>query len=249
MSITGFREWAQANGYDKNDPKVQDRFDAMYASGGFSGVTAPPEADTAKDELRAAFEALSRTSKTPLTRSRKGNYVWQPHASAWKWFQAGVEFARNASPAPQPDCKDCPTPAACGVHSECLSDAPQAPEGEKIARLYHDAWGNTYVHWLGKPDAEFADFVYTHPAKPGGDADMRAICEALGFDPTNHHNAAKCPYCRPAGGDAVKEALTDEQIIAGAVAGDWGHASFRAGVKFSESIQLRGIGTEGGQPS
>lgn len=23
--------------------------------------------------------------------------------------------------------------------------------------------------------------------------DMRAICEALGFDPTNHHNAAKCP--------------------------------------------------------
>ena len=28
--------------------------------------------------------------------------------------------------------------------------------------------------------------------------DMRAVCEALGFDPTNHHNAAKCPYCRPA---------------------------------------------------
>lgn len=27
--------------------------------------------------------------------------------------------------------------------------------------------------------------------------DMRAVCEALGFDPTNHHNAAKCPYCRP----------------------------------------------------
>jgi hypothetical protein len=26
---------------------------------------------------------------------------------------------------------------------------------------------------------------------------MKAICEALGFDPTNHHNAAKCPYCRP----------------------------------------------------
>lgn len=27
--------------------------------------------------------------------------------------------------------------------------------------------------------------------------DMPAICAALGFDPTNHHNAAKCPYCRP----------------------------------------------------
>ena len=40
----------------------------------------------------------------------------------------------------------------------------------------------------GQPDAE---------DKAGGEADMRAICEALGFDPTNHHNAAKCPYCRP----------------------------------------------------
>ena len=28
-------------------------------------------------------------------------------------------------------------------------------------------------------------------------AQMRAICEQLGFDPTNHHNAAKCPYCSP----------------------------------------------------
>jgi hypothetical protein len=27
--------------------------------------------------------------------------------------------------------------------------------------------------------------------------DMPAICKALGFDPTNHHNAAKCPYCTP----------------------------------------------------
>lgn len=27
--------------------------------------------------------------------------------------------------------------------------------------------------------------------------DMPAICAALGFDPTNHHNAAKCPYCSP----------------------------------------------------
>ena len=24
---------------------------------------------------------------------------------------------------------------------------------------------------------------------------MKEICEALGFDPTNHHNASKCPYC------------------------------------------------------
>lgn len=25
----------------------------------------------------------------------------------------------------------------------------------------------------------------------------RLICDALGFDPTNHHNADKCPYCSP----------------------------------------------------
>lgn len=27
--------------------------------------------------------------------------------------------------------------------------------------------------------------------------DDRAIADALGFDPTNHHNAARCPYCTP----------------------------------------------------
>lgn len=33
--------------------------------------------------------------------------------------------------------------------------------------------------------------------------DMLAVCKALGFDPTNHHNAAKCPYCRPAPRDTA----------------------------------------------
>ena len=35
------------------------------------------------------------------------------------------------------------------------------------------------------------------PVVPPSGPDMPAICAALGFDPTNHHNAAKCPYCRP----------------------------------------------------
>ena len=26
---------------------------------------------------------------------------------------------------------------------------------------------------------------------------MRAVAEALGFEPDNHHNAARCPYCSP----------------------------------------------------
>lgn len=41
--------------------------------------------------------------------------------------------------------------------------------------------------------------------------DMRAVCEVLGFDPTNHHNAAKCPYCTSQQ-PAEREPLTDEQI-------------------------------------
>lgn len=35
------------------------------------------------------------------------------------------------------------------------------------------------------------------PVVPPSKSAMIAICAALGFDPTNHHNAAKCPYCRP----------------------------------------------------
>ncbi len=34
---------------------------------------------------------------------------------------------------------------------------------------------------------------------PDGFGDGRRICEALGFDPINHHNALKCPYCNPNG--------------------------------------------------
>lgn len=41
--------------------------------------------------------------------------------------------------------------------------------------------------------------IAVEPGNPANQADVRAICEALGFDPTNHHSAAKCPYCHPAG--------------------------------------------------
>ena len=61
--------------------------------------------------------------------------------------------------------------------------------------------------------------------------DMRAICETLGFDPTNHHNAVKCPYCRPAAAtDPVPEndeleALLDEWAqAAGHFWYHWGRA-------------------------
>lgn len=68
--------------------------------------------------------------------------------------------------------------------------------------------------------------------------DMRAVCDALGFDPTNHHNAAKCPYCRPT--PLARSPLTDDQIA-------WHYADsdlqpqlydkpgmFEAGVRYAE---------------
>jgi hypothetical protein len=40
---------------------------------------------------------------------------------------------------------------------------------------------------------------------------MLAVCAALGFDPTNHHNADRCPYCTPPA-DGARDAarLLDE---------------------------------------
>lgn len=41
------------------------------------------------------------------------------------------------------------------------------------------------------------DVLAAPSASPAAQPHMLAICAALGFDPTNHHNAAKCPYCTP----------------------------------------------------
>lgn len=43
--------------------------------------------------------------------------------------------------------------------------------------------------------------------------DPRAVAEALGFDPTNHHNAAVCPYCAPRP-DPAAAALREADEIA-----------------------------------
>ena len=50
-------------------------------------------------------------------------------------------------------------------------------------------------------------FATAKPVSSGQRLDMPAICAALGFDPTNHHNAAKCPYCSPA--ELAQQPLTD----------------------------------------
>lgn len=42
------------------------------------------------------------------------------------------------------------------------------------------------------------DFLSAVPPSQGVEKlDMRKVVEALGFEPDNHHNALKCPYCTP----------------------------------------------------
>lgn len=88
--------------------------------------------------------------------------------------------------------------------------APAVPPGYALVPLelteeMHAAAVRTITRCTG--NADFPPRVWramlaavtphdTSPA-PAAEPDMRAICEALGFDPTNHHNAARCPYCRP----------------------------------------------------
>lgn len=71
-----------------------------------------------------------------------------------------------------------------------------------------DSEGNGYVYALGEElrdmrilaNAQCA-YLDEHPADDAEPVkcDMRKVVEALGFDPTNHHNAGKCPYCNPFG--------------------------------------------------
>jgi hypothetical protein len=48
---------------------------------------------------------------------------------------------------------------------------------------------------------------------------MRAIVEALGFEPDNHHNALKCPYCNPEGLTFAPSQITDADVERCAKAG------------------------------
>jgi hypothetical protein len=88
-------------------------------------------------------------------------------------------------------------------------DFRQFAENENYRDDFIQRNGEKYA-WVVEP-------LYAHPAPSqqpiasGQEPDMQAICAALGFDPTNHHNAAKCPYCRPAA--PAQQPLSDDQIL------------------------------------
>jgi len=107
---------------------------------------------------------------------------------------------------------------------------------------------------------EARELASLQPVTQATEPDMRAICAALGFDPTNHHNAAKCPYCRPATQEAVeRQPLTEELamlcdelsaeyggVAVGPFATDFGkaiHEAMAVGAKnCAAAIRSHGIG-------
>lgn len=78
-----------------------------------------------------------------------------------------------------------------GTARECIKDSDDSSRRDRRALMAQA------LKVLEKADSALAPSGKPPASRVEG-ADMRAICEALGFDPTNHHNAAKCPYCRPA---------------------------------------------------
>jgi ferredoxin-thioredoxin reductase catalytic subunit len=68
---------------------------------------------------------------------------------------------------------------------------------DMIARDYSKCYASLFIAHMKEKIDEFAAALAREQEAPT-EPDMPAICAALGFDPTNHHNAAKCPYCRPA---------------------------------------------------
>jgi hypothetical protein len=79
-------------------------------------------------------------------------------------------------------------------------------EGRRIARAFEivrqvgsmEGRTDAQTYWFGKARDLMNDHDAILSSTPATEVDMRAVVEALGFDPTNHHNAAKCPYCTPA---------------------------------------------------
>jgi len=110
-----------------------------------------------------------------------------------------------------PDCQN------QGAARDGTVDGNWPEPRENFGRPYDTRW---HYGWRNQAKAAQAVLELLDSLSPAatpvseakGEADMRRVCEALGFDPTNHHNAAKCPYCTPAlakpasstaGGDVV----------------------------------------------
>jgi hypothetical protein len=99
-----------------------------------------------------------------------------------------------------PDCWQSPVPVVMHPKADPARDGSEPGLRGVLEMLYDVAFQDGE-----SPDAQrvqrkelAVELAFRTLATPEqrAEPDMRAVCEALGFDPTNHHNAAKCPYCR-----------------------------------------------------
>ncbi|VTU28852.1 hypothetical protein H6CHR_03075 [Variovorax sp. PBL-H6] len=81
---------------------------------------------------------------------------------------------------------------------KCVKDCPACTRPSAPAQQKCDNCGDPVPKRACYCQANCVHAAPPDAPEKRAEPDMPAICAALGFDPTNHHNAAKCPYCRPA---------------------------------------------------
>jgi len=142
---------------------------------------------------------------------KNGGHLTYPGLCKAKAAGDALEAALAASTSPVPAVPDAPKAAF-----DQKREAQNASADELFDDQFHkvraycsrDEYRSIYrfitnrIEEIIAGDSSEADATHRTAAVPDAakpaEPDMRTICEALGFDPTNHHNAAKCPYCRPA---------------------------------------------------
>jgi len=102
--------------------------------------------------------------------------------------------------------------AARAIHGEagCPSAKEWAQASRVVEALSRPVGGGIQGSY-GASKATQPESCVPPSAAPSG-PDMRKVVEALGFEPDNHHNAAKCPYCNPEGFVLVPREPTEAML-------------------------------------
>jgi hypothetical protein len=164
----------------------------------------------ANTEIRALRQMISASGASEPSSQQTAEPA-VPSTDALQ-IQSYIETAREAindskdeNKATRTELLDCALRSLSKAVAALAAQPLPAPTSERVEAVLDAA--QAFAEALDRGNADFArDFTPLTvavaalvPAPAASvEPDMRAICEALGFDPTNHHNASKCPYCRPA---------------------------------------------------
>lgn len=162
-------------------------------------------------------------------RTLAAEYGWTYTGSLAEWLRrqlGALAAARQELEAAQDACCEAYTKAKDNWCAQCFcfTSAPESlrRDAHEVAR---DGF-NTIAEVLGRvaipiyraeyraAEAEAkaeADLAAARLRATPGKPDVRGIIEALGFDPTNHHNAMACPYCNPERLRSTRSRTTDEE--------------------------------------